>query len=97
MDADDVIAFKRNILFLSKINGRINKQPLICESLTRKEIRKSLVAKKDIKKGKVITESDITFKRPGTGISPSQVDEIIGKKAVVDISKDSLISFEMIE
>ena len=27
MDADDVIAFKRNILFLSKINGRINKQP----------------------------------------------------------------------
>ncbi|MBQ2654363.1 MAG: N-acetylneuraminate synthase family protein [Methanobrevibacter sp.] len=95
MDADDVIAFKRNILFLSKISGRKNKQPLICESLTRKEVRKSIVAKTDIKKGDIIKESDITFKRPGTGISPSQVDEIIGKVAVVDISKDTLINFEM--
>ena len=95
MDADDVIAFKRNILFLSKISGRKNKQPLICESLTRKEVRKSIVAKTDIKKGDIIKGSDITFKRPGTGISPSQVDEIIGKVAVVDISKDTLINFDM--
>ena len=88
MDADDVITFKRNILFLSKISGRKNKQPLICESLTRKEIRKSVVAKVDIKKGDMIKESDIAFKRPGTGISPSQADEVIGKLAVKDISKD---------
>lgn len=97
MDADDVITFKKNILFLSKISGRKNKQPLICESLTRKEIRKSVVAKVDIKKGDLIKESDITFKRPGTGISPSEVDEVIGKVAVNDISKDSLINFEMLK
>ena len=97
MDADDVIAFKRNILFLSKINGHKNKQPLICESLTRKEIRKSIVAKVDIKKGDIIKESDIAFKRPGTGISPSQVDEVIGKSAVNDIPKDTLINFEIIK
>lgn len=97
MDADDVITFKRNILFLSKISGRKNKQPLICESLTRKEIRKSIVAKVNIKKGDVIKESDISFKRPGTGISPSQADDVIGKAAVIDISKDTLINFEMLE
>jgi N-acetylneuraminate synthase len=97
MDADDVIAFKRNILFLSKINGRKNKQPLICESLKIRETRKSIVANKDIKSGTVITESDITFKRPGTGISPSQADEVIGKEAIVDISRDSQITFEKIE
>ncbi len=97
MDGDDVITFKRNILFLSKINGRINKQPLICESHTRKEIRKSIVANADIKKGNVIKEEDITFKRPGVGISPSQVDDVVGKTAHVDISKDSLIYFDMIE
>ena len=97
MDADDVIAFKRNVLFLSKISGRKNKQPLICESLTRREIRKSVVANVDIKKGDVINESDITFKRPGTGISPSQVGDVIGKIAGTDISKDTLIKFEMLE
>lgn len=97
MDADDVITFKRNLLFLSKIKGRINKQPLICESLTRKEIRKSIVADANIKKGEVIKKSDICFKRPGVGISPSQVDEVIGKVACEDISKDTLISFEMLE
>lgn len=97
MDADDVIAFKRNVLFLSKISGRKNKQPLICESLTIRETRKSVVAKNYIAKGDVIDESDITFKRPGTGISPSRAEEIIGKTAVMDISKDSLITFEMLK
>ena len=97
MDADDVITFKRNILFLSKINGRKNKQPLICESLTRKEVRKSIVANEDIKQGEIINESNIAFKRPGIGISPSDVDDVIGKTANQDISKDSIIKFEMLE
>ena len=43
MDSDDVIRFKWNVNFLSKINGMKNKQPLICESSTRKEMRKSIV------------------------------------------------------
>lgn len=97
MDGDDVITFKKNVLFLSRINGRMNKQPLICESHTQKEIRKSIVAKVDIKKGDIITQEMITFKRPGTGISPSRVDDVIGKMACRDISKDSLIYFEMIK
>lgn len=97
MDADDVIAFKKNILFLSKISGRMNKQPLICESLTRKEIRKSIVAKNDIKKGDIIQESDIAFKRPGTGISPMEIDDVLGKTAICDIPKDRLINFQMLE
>lgn len=96
MDPDDVIRFRNNVLFLAKINGRSNKQPLICESSARKEIRKSIVAKCDIKKGEVIDESNISFKRPGRGISPSQLDEIIGKKAKCDISKDTFISFDLL-
>lgn len=97
MDGDDVINFKRNILFLSKINGRRNKQPLICESLTRKEIRKSIVADMNIKSGEIIDESHITFKRPGIGISPSDIDDVIGKKANQDIPKDTVIKFDMLE
>ena len=97
MDADDVIKFKRNVLFLSKINGRMNKQPLICESYARKEYRKSIVAKRDIKKGECISREDITFKRPGIGISPVDVDDVVGKTACTDICEDTLISFKMLK
>jgi len=97
MDPDDVIQFKNNSLFLSKIRGYANKQPLICESYARKEIRKSIVAKRNIKKGETIGESDISFKRPNRGISPSQIDDVIGKVAARNINKDAVITFEMLK
>ncbi len=40
MDADNVIKFKWNVHFLSKINGMKNKQPVICESSAIREMRK---------------------------------------------------------
>ena len=97
MDPSDVSKFRENVSFLSKINGVINKQPLICESSARKEARRSVVAKSDIKKGEVISMSNITFKRPGTGISPSKVEDILGKKVIEDIAEDTLIDFNMLE
>lgn len=53
--------------------------------------RKSIVAKKSIKKGELFSEENITVKRPGTGISPMQWDNIIGMSAVSDFEKDELI------
>ncbi|MBQ2831935.1 N-acetylneuraminate synthase family protein [Methanobrevibacter sp.] len=97
MDPDDVIHFKNNALFLSRINGFTNKQPLICESYARKEIRKSIVAKRDIKKGETISESDISFKRPGKGISPAQMDDVVGKIANRNIEKNTFIDFGMLD
>ena len=95
MDANDVRMFKEQMGMLSRINGYKNKQPLICESYYRKNFRKSIVAKKDIKKGETLTLDNIHISQPGDGISPSEIDEIIGKVAVQDIAKDALINFEM--
>ena len=97
MDSDDIIKFKWNLNFLSKINGRKNKQPLICESSTRKEMRKSIFSAKDIKKGSKISLDDLTFKTPGTGIYPSEIDDIVGRIAKEDIKKDILIDFDMFD
>ena len=97
MDADDVRIFRLNVGILSKINGYKNKQPLICESSSRKNLRKSIVAKRDIAAGEIITESDLEFKRPGTGISPSEINNIIGKSAKIKIDKGSLIDFDMLQ
>lgn len=97
MDSDDVRIFRLNAGILSKVNGFKNKQPLICESSSRKNLRKSIVAKRDIQVGDVLKESDVEFKRPGTGISPAEIKNVLGKKANVNIDKGSLIEFDMIE
>ena len=97
MDVEDVKTFNENIELINKIKGKKVKQPLVCESSSRKEARRSIVASKDIKKGEKITKDNITFKRPGTGISPSKVDEVIGMNANEDIAEDTLLTYEMLE
>ena len=74
-----------------------NKQPLICESPARRQARRSIVAFRDIKKGEKITADDLTFKRPGTGISPSKINDVLDKTAVEDIPEDTLLDYEMFE
>lgn len=53
--------------------------------------RKSIVAACDIKAGEILTEGNLTVKRPGSGISPMRWEEVIGKKAKRDFSEDDLI------
>lgn len=53
--------------------------------------RKSIVATKTIKKGDLFSAENLTVKRPGTGISPMQWDEVIGKIAKKDFEEDDLI------
>lgn len=53
--------------------------------------RKSIVAKTDIKKGEILSDSNLTTKRPGTGISPMKWNSVIGNTAVRDFQKDELI------
>lgn len=53
--------------------------------------RKSIVAARNIGKGEVFTEENITVKRPGNGISPMRWNEVLGMKAVRDFAEDELI------
>lgn len=54
--------------------------------------RKSIVASKSIKEGEIFSASNLTVKRPGTGISPMNWDEVIGKKAIRNFAEDELIN-----
>lgn len=53
--------------------------------------RKSIVAARDIRKGEVLSEDNITTKRPGNGISPMRWHEVTGTVAVRDFCADELI------
>ena len=53
--------------------------------------RKSIVAKKPIKKGELFSEENLTIKRPGTGISPMEWENIISKVSNRAYEMDDLI------
>ena len=53
--------------------------------------RKSIVARRRIKQGEVLSEDNMTTKRPGDGISPMKWFDIIGTKAVRDFMEDEQI------
>lgn len=53
--------------------------------------RKSIIAARDIKKGEVFTEENLTVKRPGNGVSPMKWDEVLGMTASRDFHTDELI------
>jgi len=66
----------------------------IISSSERKNIdiaRKSIVAKQFINKGEILSEENISTKRPGNGVSPMQWFEVLGKEAVRDFEEDELI------
>ena len=97
MDPDDVRVFRKNIEFIKTINGQYDKEPLECESQSRLQARRSIVASRNIKKGSTITEDDLTFKRPGSGISPDKISTVLGKTAKRDIKADDILDKEMFE
>ena len=73
------------------ISGSGVKEPSPSEKKNIKIARKSIVASKRIKKGDLLTENNITTKRPGTGISPMKWDEVIGQSAFRNFEEDELI------
>lgn len=60
----------------------------------RKSFRRSIVTKRNIKKGEIIGEKDLDFKRPGTGIRPDEIKYVLGRKVTRDIEKDELINWQ---
>lgn len=57
----------------------------------RKNMRRSVVAARQLTKGETICREDLTVKRPGTGIPPEKMDALIGMVVVRDIEADTLI------
>lgn len=95
MDPKDAKKIVEGVDFIRSIRGSYEIKFLETEKLSRLNARRSLVAKIDIKSGEIITKQMLTFKRPGTGISPSEIDKIIGKIAKKDIKEDTTLKHNM--
>ncbi len=84
-------AMTQAIRNVEKALGNGIKRPHPAEFKNRQIIRKSIVAARDIKRGEILTDRNITAKRPAIGISPMKWDEVIGKPLSRDFKKDSAI------
>jgi len=67
------------------------KRPSATEARNMSVARKSLVAAQPIVKGQPFTLHNVTVKRPGTGLSPMRLDEVLGRAAPRDFGADELI------
>lgn len=91
LEPDELMRMVAGIRSIEKAIGDGNKVITQNELQNRDVARKSIVASRDIQEGEVFTDSNLTAKRPGTGISPMEWDEIIGTKAKQSYVKDDLI------
>jgi len=96
MDTEDAKKILEGIVFIKSIRGSHDIKHLESEASARKNARRSLVSNSYIKAGEIITKDMITFKRPGSGISPSEINNVLGKTARINIKKDTILQFEML-
>ena len=72
------------------------KRPTRAELMNLRVARRSLVARCRIAKGTVITPDMIAVKRPGNGIEPKFLDQVVGKIVSQDIEKDEMLTADML-
>ena len=91
LEPDELAAMVRAIRNIESALGSGTKEPSDSEKKNMEIARKSLVAARKIRKGELLTEENLTTKRPGSGISPMKWFEVIGTKAVRDFEEDEEI------
>ena len=94
MDVNDLKCFNSLVekIHLS-LGSETQKKPIETEEISRLNARRSIVLAQDVEKGKVLTEKDLTYKRPGSGISPLLWDEVIGTKTLKSLKADSVLQW----
>ncbi|MEO0403790.1 MAG: N-acetylneuraminate synthase family protein [Bacteroidota bacterium] len=97
MDMEDMKHFNKMMDRTFELLGTFEITALEDEKPARANARRSLVAQRSIPKGKTIERDDLTWKRPAKGISPRDIDEVIGKVAAKNIEEDEIMMWHALE
>jgi N,N'-diacetyllegionaminate synthase len=91
LEPEELKAMVSAIRNIEKALGSSEKNPSPSESVNIDVVRKSIIASASIKKGEILSDNNVTAKRPGAGISPMKWDKVIGTVASKDYQMDDLI------
>lgn len=92
LEPHELAAMVRAIRNVTAALGDGRKRATSSEIKNMAVARKSIVARRPIRKGEPFTEENLACKRPGTGISPMRWDEILGKPSPSDFAEDDRVA-----
>ncbi len=76
------------------MRGHGIKMPAPSERITRRNNRKSVVLCRDVKAGEIIAGDAVDIKRPGYGIEPAFLEQVIGRRAGRDLYAEDVLNWE---
>lgn len=97
LDVQEFTHLVEGIRKIERSLGNGVKEPSVIEIENAKGMRRSIVSKKPIGVGEVLTYENLCFKRPATGIAPKEIDKIVGKKLRLGVREDELINYKHID
>jgi len=97
LDTIELQSMVKAIRNIEKALGDGVKRSSFSEIKNKVIVRKSIHIKLGLAKGHLISEDDLIMKRPGDGISPMQIHDIVGRKVKSDLVSDHKLSFKDIE
>lgn len=81
LDPNELKALINSLRNVELAMGEPLKRPSKTELQNRKIVRRSIVAKTRIRPGEEFTHENLCFKRPGTGLSPMMIDQVVGNRS----------------
>ena len=96
-----IIKFKNFCKYLNEAfeisKNRVNKNDIFWLNKTKKIFEKSIVASKNISKNSKLKFRDLSFKKPGDGVSAARYKEMLGLKLIKSIKKNTKILFKYLK
>lgn len=93
LEPKELQAMVKAIRNTEKALGTGVKEPTATEIRMMRHVRKSVIAGRDLKKGRIIEKDDLVIKRPGTGISPKFQDVIIGMRLTQNVAQEEPVQW----
>ncbi len=95
MDVNDLRRLVQQAKRIRELIGPSDhKAPIASEEISRLNARRSIVLSQLVEPGTVLTEAMLTYKRPGTGISPLHWNAVIGRRARHMLEADHVLQWE---
>jgi N,N'-diacetyllegionaminate synthase len=96
LEPQDLVDLVRGVRVIEAAFGDGRKQPAASEANTAAVARRSVVARRDIACGALLSRDDLAVMRPGTGLAPQMLSQLVGRSARVDIPAGTLLALEML-
>ncbi|MDB4505927.1 N-acetylneuraminate synthase [Saprospiraceae bacterium] len=94
LEPSELKAMVESIRNIEKALGHGIKRPSNSESKNIEIARKSIHLAKDLPAGHIISRNDLQMKRPGNGISPMDMELVIGRTTTAELKEDSLLTYK---